>query len=302
MDNIRRRAPPPTPLTTTASVDTVELYHPWPKRGLRALIEEETGRRAHIKRCGRWGVRSIHNRPTIEVLLGLSRIMARDRQCVIHRCDIAIDFYMASEAEADALTAWIDKYIALKWRSSKTRKMEFKTTVYACGQTRGRNSALYRKRAHIVRFELRFYRAGTARRAGLDDPGTIAAVNPRALFDHHFTARRFTERHKIKVMRQAAAEERKLAATRVERRHSKRTRQFLGGYRASIPRRARYVLEQIQAQNMGGMRGTENVSLDFLMIPDHLTWPALKSQGNLGEGAKVGAYYGREIGKGLNGA
>ena len=255
---------PCAPEKSQASVDTVELYFPRPKRGLRALIKDATGRRPHTESCGRWGVRAIFNRPTHDVLLGIHHIMAREPQCTVHRCDIALDFYMASEAEADALTAWIDKHVALKWRSAKARKTVFKTTVYSCDKTRGRNSALYRKRPHVVRLEMRFYRAGTARRAGLDDPGTIAAVNPKELFDHHFTARQFTERHKIKVMRQVAARER-------ERQRTGRWHPVARAYSARAPRRALYVLDQIDAQSMGRV-GTETLDLDFLRVPDHVAF------------------------------
>jgi hypothetical protein len=64
-------------------------------------------------------------------------------------------------------------------------------------------------------------------------------------------------------------------------------------YRSRIPQRVRYVLEQIDAQNMGGWRGTENVSLDFLKVPGLVTWPALKSKGNSGKGAMIDGHYGR---------
>ena len=299
MENIRR-APPPTPLTTRASVDTVELFLRRPPMGLRRRIERVVGRRVQIEDCtdrtGHWqGVRVIVNRPTLASLAVLEGINRAERGSVICRVDIAIDFEMNTEGEADALAEWIDHHVVLKWRSSKTRKMDYRTTMYWCDARRGRNLVRYQKRQrrHVVRLEMQFYRAASVRRAGLGDLTELPSTSPRKLFDHHIKARRFTDKFKIKAMREAAVQERKRAAKKIERQRNKRTQQFLDRYRASVPRRALYVLEQIDAQNMGGGRGTENVSLDFLKVPDHMTWPALKLQGNSREGAMVSGYYGK---------
>ena len=89
------------------------------------------------------------------------------------------------------------------------------------------------------------------------------------------------------------AKRKRTAGTNGSRR-SKRTQQFIDRYRSRIPYRVRSILDQVDAQSIG-RRGTENVSLDFLRIPDCLTWPALKSKGNSEEGAGVGAYYGRMV-------
>ncbi len=298
--NIRRRAPlPPTPLKTTASVDTIELFLRIPPRGLRSRIERVIGRRCQIEelvdRTGhRQGVRVIFNKPTLDVLAIIAEINRAERQSAISRVDFAFDFYVEGADEEDALADWIDQYVVLKWRSARTRKIYYGTTVYWCDGHKGRNLVLYRKRPGVVRMEMRFYRAASVRRAGLNDLAELPTINPQRLFDHHVNAMRFTERYKVKVMREAVAQDRNRTATTVERRRSKRTQQFVDRYRASIPRRARYVLEQVDAQNIGGRRGTEKVSLDFLGIPDCLTWPPLKTKRNSKEIAKVGGYYGGE--------
>jgi Phage replication protein CRI len=233
---------PCDPLKSQATIDTVELFMR-ATRGLRGSIERATGRSAQIKDCGRWGVRVIFNRPTATCLTCIADIMRRERHCTICRVDVAVDLHVNSEDEADALTDWLDRHLVLRWRSSKTRKLVIDTTVYWCDQTKGRNIAVYRKHRQTVRLELRFYRAASVRRAGLDDPTALACINPKRLIDHHLTARRLTERHKRKVMRRAGS--------------------------ARMARRARHILDLIDAQNIGRC-GTETVSLDFLRVPEQV--------------------------------
>jgi hypothetical protein len=122
------------------------------------------------------------------------------------------DFEMDTEGEAELLGGWIDHHVVLKWRSSKTRKTEYRTTTYWCDARKGRNLVRYQKRQRqrrrVVRLEMRFYRAASVRRAGLSDLSELPHINLQHLFDHHVKAMRFTDRFKIKMMREAAAKER----------------------------------------------------------------------------------------------
>lgn len=282
------------PLATTASVDTIEVFARRLPKGFRRRIESACGRRVEIKPCHQHGVMVIVNRPPLEVLSVLHTLVNDRVFACASRVDVALDFKMQSLKAADALVEWFDHHLVLKWRSSKTRKMIIRTTVYWCDRHKGRNIALYQKRGRVVRLEMRFKRAASVRRAGLDDLQRLPSVNPKLLFDHHCKARRFTERFKLRSMRKAASREMGRALNTKEKRRSRRMQRFLDRYRARIPHRARQVLESIDAQSTG-RRGTEDLSLDWLRIPDHVTWPALKRKGNPDGNAMVGVYYGRSL-------
>jgi hypothetical protein len=289
----------PPPLMTRASVDTVEIFLRRPPSGLRRQVEKTVGRRVLIRECfdrygQRQGVRLAVNRPTSACLAILESIHRAERGSAISRVDIAIDFEMKTEEEAIALAEWIDHHLVLKWRSSKTKKMEFRTTTYWCDARKGRNLVRYQNRQNrcVVRLEMRFLRAASVRRTGLNDLSGLPHLNPRNLFDHHVKARRFTDRFKIKAMREAVAKERKRVLKKTAGKRSRQIEEFLDRYRASVPRRIRYVLDQIDAQNMG-RHGTEDIDLAFLMIPDHVAWPTLKLNDNSRQGAKVADYYGQ---------
>ena len=269
MDHSNIAAVPPEikPLASRASVDTIEVFLGRPPAGLRRRIERATGQCAQIKDCvdrtGHWqGARVIFNRPTPACLAVIADISRVERQSTICRVDVAVDFRVNSESDVDALADWIDHHVVLKWRSSRTRKRVVKSTVYWCDARKGRNIALYRKRDCVVRMELRLFSTASVRRAGLDDLTKLVSINPQGLFNHHVKARRFTERFKIKAIREAVKQERKRAAA-IKNRRNKQTQQFVDRYRSRIRQRVRHVLNQIDAQSMG-RRGTENINLDFL--------------------------------------
>jgi hypothetical protein len=70
------------------------------------------------------GVRVCVNRPPAAVLPLLDALVKNRRySACVSRINFAYDFEMETPEAADALMAWIDHYIVLKWRSAKTRKM-----------------------------------------------------------------------------------------------------------------------------------------------------------------------------------
>ena len=153
--------------------------------------------------------------------------------------------------------------------------MECGGTIYWCDKHRGRNIALYRKRDRVVRLELRFYRAQTVKRAGLHDLVKLPSINPKKVFEHNIKARRLTKKYKINAMRKAVKEDRIKALKNPRSSNCI----FSDQYRSKIGKRTYNILSRIDGQRLG-IKRRGDVSLDFLMIPNQLTWPALKSKGN----------------------
>jgi len=262
MENTRRQAPPPRPLRTIASIDTVEIFARWLPKGFRRQIECAVGKRVRIEPClDRGGLvvgeRVCANRPPAAVLPLLDALVKnRCYSACETRIDLAYDFEMETPEAADTLMAWIDHHIVLKWRSSMTGKMEYGGTIYWCDKARGRNIALYRKGDRVVRLELRFYRAQAVRRAGLDDLVKLPLINPKKVFEHNIKARRLTERYKINAMRKAVKEDR----INTLKNPGSSNCIFNDQYRSKIGKRTYNILSRIDGQRLG-IKGREDVSL-----------------------------------------
>lgn len=284
-NNIPTPAASPNPIRTVASIDTIEVFARWLPRGFRREVEAVTGERLMIERL-RYGLMVKINRPPANVLPILDRLI-KDRRygACASRVDIANDLTVENVDAADQLTEWIDRHVVLKWRSPKTRKMEYGGTIYWCDKHKGRNIALYRKGDHVIRLELRFYRAQTLKRADLRDISDLPLINPKKLFDHHIKGRRLSEKFKINAMRRSVREDRARA-----QRNPVRSK-FTDSYRANIGKRVAGLLGRIDGQSLG-IKGKEDVSLEFLRIPHHLTWPALRTKGKLDGSGGGGGYYG----------
>lgn len=270
-----------------ASKDTIEVFAQRLPRGFRRNVEAILQRPMRTKPC-RYGPLVQINRPPLQVLPILDwLIKSRQFGACVSRVDFAYDFDTQGPDEADALTEWIDHNVILKWRSRRTHKTasysiddggnEYgRPTNYWCDKHKGRNIALYRKRLNTVRLELRFYRAATVKRLGLNDLFEIPQINPKRLFDHHIKGRRLKESYKLKIVRRIIKEDRE----REIKIPTRSTSNFMDIYRSRIAAQAYSIVDRICGQNLG-RNGIEDVSLDFLGIPECLTWPALISKENL---------------------
>jgi hypothetical protein len=154
---------------------------------LRTTIETALGRRIRIANC-LYGVRVIVNQPHAAVLPVLAEFVVYDRGCTSSRVDIAADYTLANLADTNALTAYCERAVVLKWRSAATvKKLYNNGNAYWCDNRRARNLLLYHRpqdRA-VVRLELRFMNSTAVRRAGLANPEALEFINPRELFRHH---------------------------------------------------------------------------------------------------------------------
>jgi hypothetical protein len=268
MPNIPAAAPEIKAART--SVDTIEVFAQRLPLGFRRQVEAILQRRVQIKRC-RHGFLVPINRPPAQVLPILNWLIKnRHFGACASRVDVAYDFDMEGPDEADALTEWIDHIVVLKWRSSRTHKTNYGTTVYWADKHKGRNIAVYRKGFNTIRLELRFFRAATVRRAGLDDLSKLPQINPKELFDHHVKGRHLTKTYKIKAMRKAVKEDKE----RATKNPMVNASNFTDIYRSRIAMRIQNLLNRIDGQSLGS-RGIEDVSLECLRIPVLLTRPAL---------------------------
>lgn len=260
----------PATIPSRASVDTIEVFARHLPRGFRRRVEAILGRRVMIdprrNAAGyRVGYLVAINQPPAQILATLNALIS-DRACraVISRLDTAFDF---TTDDPDALIAWLDQHIVLKWRSPKAHKTIFGTTVYWCDKHKGRNIAVYRKRPGVVRLELRFFRARTVERSGLSDLSRLPSINPKKVFDRHIKGRRLTEKYLIKVMRKVVSDDIEWA-----RKNPTKQNGFIDHYRSRIANHAASIMRRIDGQGLG-VNASENLSLSFLRIPDRLEWP-----------------------------
>lgn len=258
----------PNPSATIASIDTIEVYVPRPRPGLREMIESATRKRAHIVECkDGHGIRAIFNRPEKSTLDFVEKLIA-SKYNVISRVHIAVDFHMVDASAADALTAWIDKHFVLKWRSTRSAKMRIENTIYWGDGKRARNLVAYRNRrsSHIVRLELRFVGAHSVRRAGMTTTEKLRAINPSQILSHNITAKMpmLSDRYVKKVMRATYREASKKGRSSYD--------PLADQYRSRIPHRVKSILSRLDAQSLTKKTRTKAISTDWLAIPDQVAW------------------------------
>lgn len=264
-------APRPRIRAASASVDTIEVFARHLPRGLRRAIEAIIGRRAQITprivRGRVIGHRIAVNRPPLAVLPVLADLVSdRALHAVVSRIDVAYDF---ATDDPSGLMAWLVEYIVLKWRSRRASMWRVKTTTYWCDRHKGRNVAVYHKRRHVVRFELRFLRAAAVRRAELDDLFQLPEIDPEVLFRHHVKACNLSERRVRRIVRRTVAGERTASAKSLRRRS-----EFVDAYRSRIAERVRgFFVRFEEDQRLVAFAG-EDVNLDHLRVPCELTWPS----------------------------
>ena len=114
----------------------------------------------------------------------MKRLVDEDRLgCCVIRVDIAFDFVMNSEEEANALMDWIDHHLRLRWRPSRSRKRWIDSaeerrmgrpcrpgrTIYWADKRGRRNLILYNKSRNVLRLEMKFFSTASVRRANLAD-------------------------------------------------------------------------------------------------------------------------------------
>lgn len=285
-DAARLNQTPAAPLSSKATIDSVEFFVRFPPRGLGKKIYQAIGRRIEIKQC--WstnedgervfqGVRVPVNHPTHAALTALFDLMA---ECggVVCRVDVAYDFQMRSAAEAAALERWLALATWMKWRG--LRKKLYATTSYAVSQPpepnkrpqrddetpKGpkvpRTAFTYVKPNARVRLELRLQSAETVKRAQFHRRKTFDQINTEDLFRHHFKVLTFDLN---KIIRAAVKRER-INHLKNHRSAAAANEAVYDRYRQQIPARIKALYRRL------AITTDPNANLDWLSIPKHLSW------------------------------
>jgi hypothetical protein len=269
--------------STTASIDTIELFFRRAPSGLRTRLEAALGRRIRIQECldatgYKQGVRAIINRANRRVLMLASELLQANDSASVFRVDVAVDLKTLTEASAQVLAKFLDRHVVLKWRSPTATKQLVGSTVYWANGSRSRNFVGYEKRVRTIRLELRFFGSRSVRRAGLADPATLLHLSPRNILEHNLKLVFFTDRYRKNVIRRTVSADRKRhMKERLATPRAPTTELFLDRYRSRIPARVEHILGKIDMQDTRSAyckTKADSFSLsDFLNIPEFLNWP-----------------------------
>ncbi len=263
-----------------ASIDTIEVFVP---PNVSAEQRRAFDRYGHFKPCGAknqlFGYRLIVNRPDLKTLQILDRL-ADETGSVICRFDICLDIQPFDGATAEQLIVWITSAAILKWRRRGPMQDYENGAVYWQMKRRkrpNRNLVVYKDEVNrvtgelnCVHLELRFFRADTIRRQGVERITDLINLNPSELFSKHLKFTDIGTAHVQRVQRQAVKEDR-------EQYRQKDTTEFTDQYRASISRRVRGFMHRFgydRSQHVRDNFQNRKISTiePLFVIPHELSW------------------------------
>lgn len=204
-------------------VDTIELFvsRRLPP-GFQTKARKALGRRFGVDTCRNAegetvGYRIWINAPCVRAI-ALLQEMATAKRGSVCRFDLACDFLVKTQEEADIIQRHLTSSLTLRWRSPKKFMHQVESTLYWCHGRSQRNLLLYSDKparrspvatpcAHL---ELRFSGSRSVRRVGVDYPADILTLDLRALFLRCVKCVRFdTDAFLKKLVRENVAHERR---------------------------------------------------------------------------------------------
>jgi hypothetical protein len=217
---------------------TVKAWHDLQHAGIRPIpvLDKTTG-------VIRW-YRTIHNRPTPNIVLMVERLMRQHRAHLI-RFDVAYDIICPIPNIREA--AHLLQQTLILRRKQGHMHDEQNGTYWGWkegGRRPTRNLGLYADRINehtgkeCVHLELRFFRSYVVKKQGIRYPRDLLTINPKDLLLRHAKFSALGIENANRVIRREIRKERQKHA----QRKNKKNNHHLDQYRAALPRKIEHIL------------------------------------------------------------
>jgi hypothetical protein len=263
-----------------ATIDTIEVFVPPNIRSEQYRSFRRFGRfEPCVAKDRLYGHRLIVNRPNLNTVQCLDGL-AHECGGVLSRFDICFDIQPPDGVTAEQLIAWIANTAILKWRRRGPMQDYENGNVYwqiNHGKRPNRSLLVYHDEVNrvtgelnSVHLELRFFRADTIRRQGIERIKDLIALDPQRLVEKHLKFSDIGQDRVKRMMRQAVKADR-------EQYHQKDTTGFTDQYRATIGVRIKGLLHRLghdrsqYVKDVFRRRELNAIEPPFV-IPNQLTW------------------------------